>query len=895
MGRRDKRKLNFGHALVAFVFLQNICFSQTMITGSVKDSTNNLYSVSVILKDSLSRSIVAYTYSDDTGKFEIKTKGYGKFNLVFASLGYELKTIPLVISPEQAEFNIDVVLKYKPMDLDEVIIKADLPISIKKDTISIDARSFAQGNEKVVEDLLRKIPGLNIDGEGTIKIGGQEVEKVMVEGDDFFERGYKVLTKNMPPHPIDKVEIVQNHSNNRLLKGVEESDKVALNLTLKEGAKRVWFGNGKAGNDLTFSNRYELQANLMNFGKGNKHYLITNLNNVGHDATGDIDHLIRPYRYNEPASVGDGQSVDQFVQLNASPLNFKQIRTTFNNAELLSLNAIFNPMDNLKIKTLAFLNFDENQYFRNRADNVDVNGTNFTNSEEYRLGKSKSVLFGKTDIMYDLSKDQMFEATTKYNFDKGRGNGNLVFNDSPTMEDLDSRNKMFDQKLTYTNRIKKKTTLMLTARYIDERIDQNYKIDNYFFQDLFSAPDNVDNVNQSVKNNMKFAGIEAHMLHRNTKNNLLALKFGNTYRRDRLTSVLSLLENQTVVNEPIGFKNDFDYRTNDIYVEGKYRYEMNGFALIGKVAFHQLFNQMESLNTKNTQSPSFFNPSLGLDWKINDENEIKASYVFNTTNLELMDIYDSFVLQDFRNFGQGTKDFDQLRASSAMVNHRFGNWSDRFFASTFLVFSKNHDFLSTNSLITPNYALSENIVIKDRKSLNMVTNLDYYFKKLSSNLKAELGYNQSDFKNVVNNSSLRKVKNTNYRYGAEFRSAFNGFFNFNVGSKWTVNEITTTKSISFTDNFSFTDLAFVFNEKWDAQLQIERYYFGNLQTDHAYYFMDLEIRYQLKRNKLSFELSGKNLLDTKTFRNFSISDIGTTTTEHRLLPRFALLKIEYRF
>ena len=61
--------------------------------------------------------------------------------------------------------------------------------------------AFAQGNEQVVEDILKKIPGLNIDANGTIKVGNQEVEKVMIEGDDFFEKGYKILTKNMPAHP----------------------------------------------------------------------------------------------------------------------------------------------------------------------------------------------------------------------------------------------------------------------------------------------------------------------------------------------------------------------------------------------------------------------------------------------------------------------------------------------------------------------------------------------------------------------------------------------------------------------------------------------------------------------------------------------------------------------
>ena len=148
------------------------------------------------------------------------------------------------------------------------------PITIKKDTIVFDAKSFLQGNELVVEDLLKKIPGLNVLTDGTIKIGNQEVEKVMIDGDDFFEKGYKIVTKNMPVNPIDKVEVYQNYSNNKHLKGIENSEKVALNLTLKEDAKRIWFGNIFGGYGLVSENRYEFRANLMNFGKKSKHYFL---------------------------------------------------------------------------------------------------------------------------------------------------------------------------------------------------------------------------------------------------------------------------------------------------------------------------------------------------------------------------------------------------------------------------------------------------------------------------------------------------------------------------------------------------------------------------------------------------------------------------------------------
>lgn len=109
------------------------------------------------------------------------------------------------------------------------------------------------------------------------------------------------------------------------------------------------------------------------------------------------------------------------------------------------------------------------------------------------------------------------------------------------------------------------------------------------------------------------------------------------------------------------------------------------------------------------------------------------------------------------------------------------------------------------------------------------------------------------------------------------------------------NGIQTTIKNSFTDNTSFLDLSFLFSDKFDINLQSERYFFGNLENDNTYYFLNAEATYKLLKDKLTLRISGKNLFNTQKFRNFSISDFGSSTTEIRLLSRYILLKIEYRF
>ena len=357
------RRINYFLAL--FSIFNFSVYSQTKLLGQVRNELNEeIISSSVILKDSNDK-IIFYTFTDNAGKYSLTTDKIGSFILTASSIGFEPKTVELTIEKINETKAIDFRLSPKVIALKEVILKTKRPVTIKNDTIIFNADSFKQGNEQTVEDLLKKIPGLNIDANGTIKVGNQEVEKVMIDGDDMFEKGYKILTKNMPVNPIENIELLQNYSNNKHLKGIENSNKVALNLTLKEDYKRVWFGNLSLGYGLFSENRYDVKANLMNFGKKSKYYFLTNLNNVGFDATGDINHLIRPYRFDEPASIGDNQSVRTLLDLGFDTPNLKQKRVNLNNAEMLSFNSIFTISDKIKVKTLGFLNTDEVAFFRN--------------------------------------------------------------------------------------------------------------------------------------------------------------------------------------------------------------------------------------------------------------------------------------------------------------------------------------------------------------------------------------------------------------------------------------------------------------------------------------------------------------------------------------------------
>lgn len=882
------------YATIFFIIMSSTVFSQTLIKGSVKTSENvNMQNVSVLLMNE-SEDLLNYASTNKNGSFSFEVYDNTRKFLVFRAIGYEENKIELINNKTNLVDLDGLILQTKPIELKEIVLDIKKPILIKKDTIVFDAKSFLQGNEQVVEDLLKKIPGLNIDVKGTIKIGNQEIEKVMIDGDDFFEKGYKLLTKNMPVSPIDKVELYQNYSNNKHLKGIENSNKVALNLTLKEDVKRIWFGNAAGGYGLVSENRYDFRANLMNFGKKAKHYFFTNVNNIGVDAVGDINMLVRPLRFDEPGSIGDNQSATSLLGLAADLPDLKLKRVNFNNAETLSLNSIFTFSDKVKIKTLGFLNTDENDFFRNSFETFAAGTTRFQNTEDFVGRKTKVTGFGKIDLTYDISKHKTLEYTGKFNKTDEKNSSDLLFNTDFLNERLNLNNQLFDQKIVFTDKFKDKKVFVLSGRYINEKTPQNYSASQFLFQDLFLV--NANSTKQFSENGMQFAGIEGHLLDKKENGDLLELKGGSQFRLDHLNSRFELVDSQSSAMNPNGYQNNLKYGTTDLYASVKYRFKFNNFSILTQSDFHQLFNRIENFDVSRNESPFLIIPKIGIDWKINEKNKIMTSYTLNKTNAGVLDVYSGFVQTGFRSLSKGLDDFNQLNSSSAILNYTYGSWGDKFFANSFLLYSKNNDFYTTNSIITQNYSQSEKIIIKDREFISMSSSIDRYFKSIQSNLKLTLGANKSNFKNSVNNTNLREVINLGADYGFELRSGFKGLFNYHIGSKWNYNQVKTTIKNDFTNNISFADLSMQFNDKFNVQVQGERYFFGNLNKDsNKYYFLDLEARYVVKENKLTFFLSGNNLFNIQTFKNYSVSDISISQTEYRLQPRYVMLKMEYRF
>ena len=155
-----------------------------------------------------------------------------------------------------------------------------MPVTIKGDTIVYDADSFNTGTEKKLADVLKNLPGVEINEDGRVEVEGKEITKITVEGKDFFDGDSKLATQNLPAKAVGKIEVLRNFTEAGQLRNVTNNeDNIAINISLKSGKDKFWFGEilGGVGND----DRVLAAPKVFYYAKDFSMSLLTNTNNIG--------------------------------------------------------------------------------------------------------------------------------------------------------------------------------------------------------------------------------------------------------------------------------------------------------------------------------------------------------------------------------------------------------------------------------------------------------------------------------------------------------------------------------------------------------------------------------------------------------------------------------------
>lgn len=240
----------------------NFSFSQEItLKGNITDKQNrSIQSASVSVLDE-NEDILGYSFTNENGEYLISFDKPTNNTIIVevACLGFQ-KISKKVDFNSNNTFNFQ--LEDKIENLQEVVLESGKKIRVEQDTTSIKVASFGNKTEQTVEDILKKLPGIEVLKDGTIKAHGKAIDKLLIEGEDMFDKNYKLLSKNLNAKVLDEVQILDNFEDNPIFKKLNNSDKVALNLKLKKGLQNVWFGNVTLGSGIVSENRWKESLNL---------------------------------------------------------------------------------------------------------------------------------------------------------------------------------------------------------------------------------------------------------------------------------------------------------------------------------------------------------------------------------------------------------------------------------------------------------------------------------------------------------------------------------------------------------------------------------------------------------------------------------------------------------
>lgn len=874
-------------AVSLFLFSLNL-FAQERVSGHVVDFNKNPVVGANIVVANEQEKILVYGFTNNHGFFslDLPKKIPSKIFVVASGLGFETSKHLINIKLNKSEYQVTFVLNEKVEHLDEVTLKPNEKIYRTGNVTKIQVDSFRDGTEQMIEDVLRNLPGIEILQDGSIKAHGRFISKLLVEGDDLFDDKYKVLSKNLDAKILDEVEIIDQFESNPVVSKVTESENVALNLILKDEYKNVWFGN--VGLGLGNKDRIKSSANIGLIKKKVKFFYLGDFNNLGQTATSqsgnasktiNINTLVQEERIEAPLSPIYGIAPFRIDQIDEKDI-------VLNDASLHSISFVSNLNSDLKVRGTGILANDiENQMiFKETLFSTGQERIQYTENQNTFLEKSSAT--GEVELQYYPRENGYYKNLVKFNSSPQYSEALNMFNGNNIQQDLTNSNVSFYNHLDSSHLLSNKHLVHNYAYFGVQSIEQNGRLVSPTLYNLL-AEGQVGEVHHVSDDFSEIYGAISKLIF-NQKKHKQSLEFG--YQRKKV-----FRENQFMVNTNHhganidSLENAIIFDTNKFQASFNYSFEISEYIKI-KTDFsfeHLTINFDQSFFSKWMLVPKIIfrvrNMSIGsfgIDYQRDYTEPLPDYFLMN------------FQLTGYQSFKKGSDFIAVPRKNLFGFHYQIGNKLKTQQVTVRTKFKKNEAEYAQNIQIDESIILNRYELVKGGS--NSITTLDYtsYFKKLnfSSNLGANINWSKLPYKlNASNFSNLELFsKGFNVSGTTYFESPVN--FDFDLSINWTQSNYNGIGSYSNWINLS-TNILLKLNKEISGSFSNKYFKMPNV----TYFSTDFDLHYAPQNSNFSYQVTGNNLANQRNFTILNIDEYSITSTQIKLLPRYILASIKYRF
>lgn len=805
MFQASQWKLTFLLSFILISFSLSAQVSKTTFKGALEDEAGlPIPGATLMVLDAVDSTLVQFGSSDTQGAFTIKNIPKGNYLLNASFLGMEPLFQPITSGLTEETDLGKIKLLPATNILSEVEVTADFtPIQISKDTISYNADAFQTQPNAVVEDLLKKLPGIEVGADGKIKAQGEEVQNIYVDGKEFFGSDPTMATKNLPAKALKKVKVYDKKSDMSTFTGVDDGTREkTIDLQLKDEFKEGLFGTAEAGYGT--DERYNAKAAINRFTKTTQLSFLGQLNNINQQG----------FSFNDRMNFSGGmRGMSGGGGMRSSEMSITQdvpfssgVSNGLVNTGAAGLNFNWQKSKKFNIRSSYFYNdVDKNLLENSFRENISTNPFNTDEDTESNTENRSHSFALNSDIKPDSTQQ------VKVNARLGFGDG-LSLSES-FLQNIVPDNILENQSLTNTFNTSDNLSLNANATYI-KRLgstgrnfsvggtvtsgEQNTDSQLDALTEYFSTgqTDALDQLQYTVSNDMRLDG-QISFTEPLKKRRFLEFSYNfNTLNADYVHDVYDVENGNQVINDTLSnfYTSVFQYHRPG--VSFRYSGEVNTVNAGLQYQMSELTGELSRNETDIRQTYNHLLPRFMWRSDLGNGKNLRFSYNTKITQPTITQLSPVLDNADPLRLYIGNPNLDAEYNHNASINfHAFSQFSSTAFFASFGGTLTNHKIITSRFVNDEFREISTPINIDKESGLNMYVSYGRPFKPIHSRFTVDGNFNLTNTQNVIG-TDLLDLNRWSRTAGITISNMNSQVLEYNLGAK-----------LTFSDNYYSSDEA----------------------------------------------------------------------------------------
>ncbi len=874
------------YIVILLLNLTSLCAQKVVLKGTVKDSlTNALSYANVIAKPKDVSKNLQFAITDEEGYYRLMFSKGDTVTVSISYLGFKKKEY-LFTANENTTKNF--VLEASEEQLDEIVI--EMPVTVKGDTTTFKTEKFITGEERKLKNVLKKLPGIEVDKKGNVTVQGKKVTKMLVDNKKFFGGNSKLAVENIPADAVGNIEVIDNYNEVAFLKGLSDSDELAMNIQLKEDKKRFIFGDVEAGKGN--QEFYKTHANLFYYSPKTNLNFIGNLNNFGE----------KTFTFEDYMSFSGGINA-----IFSGSFNFKggEFAQFLENQDVLASTQKFGALNISKTATekldvsgyLIFSKSDIENYFQTQNDY-----TTFNELRNNRTLSNNLLGIGKFNLEYAANdKEQWYVRTLLKRTDNTRNNAIESTTENETnaiFSQRDLMNSSVNQSIEWHKKQSRKHTFSTLVNYNYRQNDQAnfWQTEDEILQGIIPVIDeDFIRLQQDVMiKKQRFDGVFKHFWELNNSNHIYTT-VGNSFKKEFFRSRdQQALDNGTINDFSLnGFGNQLNLNLNDFYLGMHYKFRTGIFTLKQGAEIHN-YNWNVNQLTNTSKNKWVLLPDFLAKIEFNKSKKIQINYNLKTSFSDASSFANRFYLRSYNSVFRGNENLENNLFHTARIYYSRFSLYRGLLMNAGINYSKQIkgvrnvvEFSGVNQFLTAR--------LFDNPSENINARGSIYKKIKKIRYKFIGSASTSNYLQEIN-GMIQTNKNNNYSYRIGLETLHDNFPTIDIGFKRSIgNFISNNSTSNFITNEPSLTINYDFSKGFIFNFDYTLYDFKNkaLNQRNRYDVANATLSYRKENSAWSYKMFSNNLFNSVFKRNSSFSQYVISDTKTFLLPRVWMFSISY--